>query len=78
MTEHHVTVTLTVKEFSAVSGVVATFGLLHPHSGTAQTAVAARESMCQQVGIDPVEGVRVADDALNTSKSVRLFRWLGR
>lgn len=78
MSEQTVTVTLTVKEFSAISGVVCTFVLLHPGHETAQKALAGRESMCAQVGIDPAPGMDAAREGLDESRAVRLWRRLKR
>jgi hypothetical protein len=78
MGEQTVTVTLTVKEFSAISGVVCTFALLHPGHETAQKALAGRESMCAQVGIDPRPGMDAARESLDYPTPTRVQRWLRR
>lgn len=73
------TVSLTIKEFSAIAGVVNVFYLQHPNhtDGVAGRALAAYHEMCAQVGHDPGPGMEAAREGLEESKAFRLRRWMG-
>lgn len=71
------TVSLTIKEFSAIAGVVNVFYLEHPYSKTAHDAHAAYREMCAQVDHDPGPGMEAARESLEESRAWRLWRRMG-
>jgi len=59
-----ITVSLSIREFSTVLGVLATFGLEHSRRDIGVRTLAVREELCRQTGHDGSIGLEVAREGL--------------
>jgi len=66
MSEHDrdMHLSLSIREFSVVLGVLAAFGLEHSRRDIGVRALAVREELCRQAGHDGSVGLEVAREGL--------------
>jgi len=73
MAEHKqsITVSLSIREFSTMLGVLATFGLEHPDKSIGVRALEVRGELCRQADHDGSIGLEVAHETLYGKRNRR-------